>query len=116
MEELGHLLGDELYQAWAYYSATIPQRKLADDLTRQFDGSGSGMTGEQRDRLIDIFHDNHVNYHPEILPISPATKSLMNTTFTRAQEQVMREAESVLSPQQMVVMKQYWSEIINQTQ
>jgi hypothetical protein len=115
-EQLGGLIGNELAQSWADYYSTMSQRKLATDLTQQFGRIGSRITWAQKDQLVDIFFNNNVHYLPETLPKSATLKGHINTAFTSAQEQVMREAEKVLNPQQMAVMRQYWSGIINQTQ
>jgi hypothetical protein len=113
-EAINDLLGDEVYQAWLYYGYTTPQRNLASDLSLRFDGMGTGMTGEQKDQLVDIFFRNHVAYYStELLRNHPGVLQRASASFRETQEPVMREAADVLAPQQMTALRQFWSETIN---
>jgi hypothetical protein len=114
LEEVRSSFGDELYQAWWYYKRTIPQRNLATDLSLRFDGIGAEMTWKQKDQLVDILRRNSVLYYYGLLDnLSNITRMKVATSFMEKQEPVMREAARVLNPQQMAVLRQFWSETIN---
>jgi len=54
---IANLLGMERFEAFAYYENTLPQRTEVEKIERMFSYQAEPLTSEQKELLIDIFHD-----------------------------------------------------------
>jgi len=112
-DEVRESLGDEAFEALMYYQNTLTERILANEIAGQINLSGSQLSDEKIDSLIDIFDKNYVGYSSERFREKSATiNNLTLKSLTQTRDNVLKESSAILTSEQMDVMRQYWDSLL----
>ncbi|WP_145928860.1 hypothetical protein OH491_12375 [Termitidicoccus mucosus] len=113
-EALRGSIGDETFEAFVYYQKTLSQRRLANEIAGQIAVTGSELSADQVDLLVDVLKKNGVRYDEEWyrLRIPYASKNILRS-LTSAESNVMREAGAIINPNQAEAMRFYWDGLVS---